>query len=239
MIRIAICDDSRIERTILAQLLESLIKERSLECSITCFDSGEELLRKYEKEQFDLLFLDIIMSNLNGIDTGREIRKQDVKVEIIYCTSSMDFTLASYEVFALGYLLKPLAVEKLSALLDYFLQKQPDFTTKFLSIRSRYTDYIIYYKDLLYAESSDKVVSFHTVNQGVIQAYEKLMNIEEQLKDNRFLRCHQSYIVNLEHVIRAEATDFLMMNGELVPIRKRERKQIIEYYKNYAQERKM
>ena len=92
---------------------------------------------------------------------------------------------------------------------------------------------MIHYKDILYVESSDKRVLFHTVNQGIIPLYEKLSEIQEQLKDARFLRCHQSYLVNMEHIVKATATDFVLMNNELVPIRKRERKQLLDTYKEY------
>lgn len=236
MIHIAICDDSIVDRKILERILVAIFKVHNLEIVVDQFDCGEEFLEQHEPGKYALLFLDILMGDLNGIETGKMIRRVDTELEIIYCSSSMDFTLASYEVFAFGYLLKPFSVTKISALVDYFLQKKPVYQTRFIKIRSNYKEYVIHYKDILYVESEDKRVLFHTINQGMIPIYEKLSSMQNQLKDSRFLRCHQSYLVNMDHIVKATATDFVLMDNELVPIRKRERKQLLDIYKKYQSE---
>lgn len=233
MIHIAICDDSIVDRKILERILIAMFKVHNLEILAEHFSSGEEFLARHQPGKYAILFLDIIMGDLNGIETGKRIRKIDTELEIIYCSSSMDFTLASYEVFAFGYLVKPFDATKISALIDYFLQKKPVYQTRYIKVRSNYKEYMIHYKDILYVESEDKRVLFHTTNQGIIPIYEKLSEIQEQLKDVRFLRCHQSYLVNMDHIVEAAATDFVLMNNELVPIRKRERKQLLDTYKEY------
>ncbi len=233
MIHIAICDDSIVDRKILERILIAMFKVHNLEILVDQFSSGEEFLAQHQPGKYAILFLDIIMGDLNGIETGKRIRKIDTELEIIYCSSSMDFTLASYEVFAFGYLVKPFDATKISALIDYFLQKKPAYQTRYIKVRSNYKEYVIHYKDILYVESEDKRVLFHTTNQGIIPIYEKLSEIQEQLKDVRFLRCHQSYLVNMDHIVKATATDFVLMNNELVPIRKRERKQLLDAYKEY------
>lgn len=84
----------------------------NLEITVDHFSSGEEFLTQHQPGKYAILFLDIMMGELNGIETGKRIRKIDTELEIIYCSSSMDFTLASYEVFAFGYLVKPFVPQR-------------------------------------------------------------------------------------------------------------------------------
>lgn len=233
MIRIAICEDSKTDQKILHNLLKHVTRERKVESFITTFACGEELLTNYRSDQFDLVFMDIFMNGLNGMDVGREIRKKDVDVEIVFCTSSTDFALESYEIFPLGYLLKPYDIDRISNIMDFYLQKRPYVPRKCLVLSIRDRDYRLNYKDIIYVESVDKVVIFHTVNDGDVRLYEKLGNIQDHINDGRFLRCNQSYLINMDYIIKRDNFDFVMTDGSLIPIRKRQRKQLVDIYKNY------
>ena len=109
----------------------------------------------------ELLFLDIYMKELNGMETARRIRELECKVPIVFLTSSRDFAVESYEVHASGYLLKPFEEEKLKDLLNRIL---------------------------------------HLSDGTVIVTAGKLVEMEERIHDKRFLRCHQSYLVNMDYI---------------------------------------
>lgn len=235
MINIAICDDGEIEQKILENMLQGLFQKRNLMCSIEKFCSGEELLEKYENGRFDLIVLDIYMKQLNGIETGREIRKYDRDVDIIYCTSSADFALESYDVFAIGYLLKPFNSKKLDFLVGYFLERKPSLKKNHITVLSKYQEKILQFDQIRYVESSDKIVVYHMESMEDVTVYEKLGEVEEKLEDPRFMRCHQSYIVNLDYVQDVDQNDFVLPDAERVPIRKREKKKILDQYKEYME----
>ncbi|MGN0483370.1 MAG: LytR/AlgR family response regulator transcription factor [Lachnospiraceae bacterium] len=232
MLRLAVCDDSVIEQAILKRLLEKLLAERKQECAVRTFSSGEDLMEAFENETFkpDIIFLDIYMGKANGIEVGKKIRKLNTQVEIVYSTTSMDFLMESYEVFALGYLVKPYQPEKIGKLLDYYIEKYFSFDSKVLNISFKGKTDLINYKDIVYIESSNRVVLIHTLSKGDIRIYKKLDEIEEELNSIDFLRCHQSYIVNVHQVDYVDETDFVMKNKSIVPIRKRERKNILGQY---------
>ena len=116
MIKVAICEDSKLDLQMLQKIVEFLMKDRGLDFQIETFLSGEELLAGYKNHPSDLIFLDIMMDEIDGIKTGKEIRSLDSKVEIVYCTSSSDFALAAYEVHAMGYLLKPYEPSRIAGL---------------------------------------------------------------------------------------------------------------------------
>ncbi|MEG0805283.1 MAG: LytTR family DNA-binding domain-containing protein [Lachnospiraceae bacterium] len=233
MIRIATCDDSMIDQNILKKMVNEIIKDRDLGCEITTYTNGEQLLESYHPGQFDLIFMDIYMKDINGIETARRIREIDVEVEVVFCTSSSEFLLAGYDLFALGYLLKPFKRGKLVAIIDYYLQRNPEHIKKCIAINARKKTHTIQYRDIIFIESNDKIVTFHTSSHGDISLPGQLSKVQEELNDKRFLRCNQSYIVNMDMIVKREDAEVIMMNGQRIPLRMRGRKLLVDTIKEY------
>lgn len=233
MIKVAMCEDSKTDREILQKIIEYLMKERGLTFQIDVYESGDSLIKGYSNHPCDLIFLDIIMEGTDGIETGRRIREIDQKVEIVYCTSSEDFAIVAYEIHALGYLLKPYEPGKIGAVLDYYVQKHPQKNQNFIEVKSHRKSVIIPYKDIIYMESDNKVVYIHTTTQGDVKVYNRLDVLEEEIQDERFLRCHQSYFVNMQYVAGLVDSDFIMITDSMIPIRKSGRKLIVKQYEDY------
>lgn len=233
MINIAICEDNKIDRQLLNGIVNSLVSERGMEYEIHLFGNGEALLEQMKDRKYQLIFLDILMEEMDGIEIGKKIRESDLDTEIIYCTSSREFLLASYEVFALGYVLKPYDIMQIGRLLDYFCYKHKIVPTKCLSVISHFVNRKIYFNEIVYVESMNKVVIFHTTTSGEIKVYDKLGNIEKQLLDDKFLRCHQSYIINIDFVARMDENEFITITNNIIPIRRRDRKNIRDRYHQY------
>lgn len=233
MIEVAICEDSKMDREILYGIISLLMSDRGLDFCVDTYESGESLVAGYGNHPYDLIFLDIMMGEINGVEAGRRIRELDQMVEIVYCTSSKDFAIAAYEIHALGYLLKPYESAKIGALLDYYVQRHPQENQNFIEVKSKRKSVIIPYKDIIYMESDNKVVYIHTTKQGDVKVYGKLDSFEEQIKDERYLRCHQSYLVNLSYVAGLVDSDFIMLNDDMIPIRKTGRKILIKKYEEF------
>lgn len=230
MLKLAVCDDSKIEQAILQRLLEKILAERKQKCTVQTFSSGEELMDSLDELKPDIIFLDIYMGGADGIEIGKRIRRKNKQVEIVYSTTSLDFLMESYEVFALGYLVKPYQPDKIRKLIDYYIEKYFSFDSKVLNISFKGKTDLVNYKDIVYLESSNRVVLIHTLSKGDIRIYKKLDDLEKELNSLDFLRCHQSYIVNVHQVDYVDETDFVMKNKSMVPIRKRERKNILGQY---------
>lgn len=235
MVSIGICDDSEVELLMLQNFIVNHFDEKKLEYQLFTFSSGEELLEFYNNSKLDLLFLDIYMKNINGIETGKLIRNIDVHVEIIFCTASTDYALESYNILAFGYLVKPFDPVKLRILLDKFIDAQPHTEHKHLIVKSNYNDRVIDFDSIIHIESDDKVLLIYTTDHEVIKTYGKLNEVEEQLNSSEFLRCHQSYIINMGHIKSVNENDFITTDDQMIPIRKREIRKIknanIEYKK--------
>lgn len=229
--KIAICDDVEVERFVLKRQLMVYFQKNGGEAQIQEYESGESLLADVEDGYLwpDLIFLDIYMGALNGMDTARKLRKLGVKAPIVFLTASPDFALESYEVEASGYLLKPAEEEQTTALLHRLLKPG---LRKRISVKCRRQYRYPFVDEILYLESDRHTVTLHMLDGSEIETTEKLGDLEKQIDDPRFCRCHQSYLVNMEHITDVQE-DFILRNGAQVPIRVRGRKDVLDRYNDY------
>lgn len=226
MFRIAICDDVVLERELLYLLLQKCADRQM----ISQFGSGEELLASHE--HFDLVFLDIFMGGITGMETARCLLEKSPKTRIVFLTSSPNFALESYDVHAFDYILKPLQPERLAAVWERFAgEHQP--TERYLIINDLAETKKLPYDSIEFIESCQHYVTIHLTEEPSLRVYGKLDDFEQQLDDPRFLRCHKSFLINLS-LTAAMGEDFLMQSGTHVAYRKREKKQLREAFFNYA-----
>lgn len=233
MVKAAICEDSELDRDILKKIISFLLAGKGLAYDIVSYGNGRELVLGYKNHPYDIIFLDILMDDIDGIETGKLIREMDESVEIVYCTSSKEFAIDAYDVHAMGYLLKPYETLRIQAVVDYYLHKHPQNNHNFIEVKSKRKPLIIPYKDIIHMESDNKVVYIYTTTHGAVKVYNKLDSFESELSDSRFLRCHQSYLVNMQYVTDIVDSDFIMVNDQMIPIRKSGRKLIVKKYQDY------
>ena len=228
MRKIAICDDSKLDRQLLKVVIQTYFENNEEEFKIFEYELGDNLLDDIEVE---LLFLDIIM---NGMKIARKLRDIQFKAPIIFLTAHADYAVESYEVYAAGYLLKPYDTNKLTLLLDEVLQRS---VQKRIAVKVKKQHRYLEINDIMYVESDKHVLNIHLKDSRVIQTTEKLSELKKTINSKRFIRCHQSYLVNMDYIKDAK-TDFILSNDIRIPIRVRGRKEIIErYHKYYSSER--
>ena len=228
MRKIAICDDSKLDRQLLKVAIQTYFENNEEEFKIFEYELGDNLLDDIEVE---LLFLDIIM---NGMKIARKLRDIQFKAPIIFLTAHADYAVESYEVYAAGYLLKPYDTNKLTLLLDEVLQRS---VQKRIAVKVKKQHRYLEINDIMYVESDKHVLNIHLKDSRVIQTTEKLSELKKTINSKRFIRCHQSYLVNMDYIKDAK-TDFILSNDIRIPIRVRGRKEIIErYHKYYSSER--
>lgn len=238
MLHIALCDDRQDDREIVSRFLRSYFSAHPYEYALTEYTWGEALADDYEDglATFDLIFLDIFMEGIWGMETARRVRRFAPNVPIVFLTTTPEYALESYDVRAYGYLMKPLAREKAEALLDRFLRDEYSRGQKTLLVSERGRDHRIPYREIEYMESRRNLMLVHTVDGGAYRTYVKLADAETTLSSFGFLRCHQSYLVNLEWV-KTAGDEFIMASGARVPIRQRGGKAIRDACFQYLLER--
>lgn len=211
MRKIAICDDSKLDRQLLKVVIQTYFENNEEEFKIFEYELGDNLLDDIEVE---LLFLDIIM---NGMKIARKLRDIQFKAPIIFLTAHADYAVESYEVYVAGYLLKPYDTNKLTLLLDEVLQRS---VQKRIAVKVKKQHRYLEINDIMYVESDKHVLNIHLKDSRVIQTTEKLSELEKTINSKRFIRCHQSYLVNMDYIKDAK-TDFILSNDIRIPIRAR------------------
>ena len=231
MKRIVLCDDVQVERQIIKDALERFFLERSENIIIQEYDCGETFLADVEEgfTEFDMLFLDIRMEKVDGMETARRLRKRGIDGPVVFLTNSPDYAVDSYEVHAAGYLLKPLKEEKLKSLLERLLK--PDVRRR-IAVRTKGRMRYFYIDEILWVESDKHTVTLHFTDGNCVAVNDRLTVIEEQIGDRRFLRCHQSYLVNMDYVADVQE-DFILTDRTRIPLRVRNRKELLDAYYSY------
>lgn len=218
MLKIALCDDDINYLKSTAKLLETWSRESDFPMELDCFDNGDDLLSKHEAGPYDIIFLDIVMPLLSGMDTAKELRNLDKSVKIIFLTSSPEFALNAYSVRALDYILKPVPYEKLKEVLKEcmdLLHKEPAHVT--LKTAGGYQK--IYLHDIEYLEAQNKRVLFYLVDGDSLEVLQSLHSFEKELPDSTgFFKCHRSYLVNLKNVRHFTNIELTTKSGRQIPI---------------------
>jgi DNA-binding LytR/AlgR family response regulator len=219
MINIAICDDNIEELKIISNFVSKNIESLNISFKITFFNEGQDLIEHMNsfKENFDIIFLDIYMKASHGVDIARKIREFDKESKIIFITSSKDHAIDSYEVRASYYILKPINEEKFSVAIKMAIEGL-DKENKQIVIINQKGSYRILYKDILYAESKARLVNIYLKSGEVITFYSKLEDFFQKLGDERFLKSHKSFIVNMDYILKIEDNRIFMINNINIPI---------------------
>lgn len=234
--RIAICDDNELDREIITSLLDQYFENRSIACQIDSYETGINLLHEVQDGYcYDVIFLDIYMGTKLGIEVARELRELAYTGAIVFLTASSEFAVDSYEVDADGYLLKPHSYEKFCKVMDKLTASQ---NVETYQVTFRNNVIRIPYHEILYFESDNTKCLLHHKNGKNYFVYKKLSEIEEELaRDPRWLRCHQSYLVNMAYIQHADSK-FTLFNGEFVMIRQRTLKEIRAKYLSYVEQKR-
>lgn len=231
MITIALCDDSEIMVENLKLFLEEYERESGKEFHIFTFYNGEELLQNFSGK-YDIIFLDIKMPGINGVQVAERIREKDRKVIIIFLASLIQYALDGYKVNAANYILKPINKKRLKLEIDRCLQELEQHVDPFIIFHNDNGSYKILLKTVSYIETYNRNLLIHT-DKGNIICYWKMKEMEEKIKEYGFSRNHSSYIVNLFYVENIEKMDVKLSTGERLPISKTKKKEFMERLAEY------
>ena len=231
MITVAVCDDSKTMVEAMKASLEEYANERNKDLRIFTFYSGEELVEKYSCN-YDILFLDIKMPGINGIQTAEKIRRKDKKVIIIFLTSLIQHALEGYKVNAANYIIKPIKKKRLMMEMDHWIGELEQREEPFITVHNDNGNYKILLKSISYIETYNRNLMIHT-SEGDILCYWKLKEMESKIKQYGFSRCHSSYLVNLFYVENIEKMDIKLSSGKIIPIGKSKKKEFMQQLAGY------
>lgn len=231
MLHIAICDDEKYFVQYLTDLLNQYSKETGRNIKITPYYDGMELIEKYDPT-IDLIFLDIQMKMVDGLHAAERIRQMDETVGIIFLTTLTQYGLEGYKYHATNYIIKPMKYARLKSEMDKFVERSQKEDTPSLVITNDTGKYKVPLKSIRYVETYNRNLMFHTEQENII-CYKSMKEVERELCDKDFVRCHTSYIVNLFYVKGIKKLDIELITGEVIPISQPKRKEFMERLTDY------
>lgn len=226
---VAICDDEQV----ICEQIENLIKKEKPNCQIILFSSGEDLLNT--TYHFDIIFLDIQMEGINGMETARRLRNQKEEVILIFISGFKEYVFEAFDVSAFHYLLKPIEEIKFMEIFAKAvaeLEKKKNSEEAFL-IKSKGRTILVDKKTILYIESQNRMINIHTTKETV-RIYSDMKMLEQEL-GNGFYRCHRGYIVNLGYIAEYGRETISLTNGEVLYLSRRKYREFVKRYMDYLQ----
>ncbi len=225
---IAVVDDEKVIR----EQIGSLIKKQMPDCYLESYTTGEELLAAGKR--FDIVFLDIQMDGMDGIEVARTLRARQDEIVLIFVTGNREYVFDALDLYAFHYLLKPVDEGKFMEVLVRAageVAKKKEKKGLFIKKRNLTLDQT----DILYIESRAKKVEIHTArSKDIIEIYATMEELEDQLEED-FYRCHRAYLVNMAHIREYDSDSITITNGDKICLTKKKYGDFVKTYMWYLQ----
>lgn len=225
---IAICDDEKIIR----EQIKNLIEKQKPDCCLFTFASGEELIAC--DQNFDIIFLDIQMKGINGIEAAKKLRRQKEEGILIFITGIKEYVFEAFDVAAFHYLLKPVEEKKFTQVFCRAvkeIEKRREYGKEQLFIKIGSRSITLEQSSVLYIESRGKKAEIHTTRE-IIEIYASMKGLEGQLGSS-FYRCHRGYLVNMAYITEYGTDSISLNNGETIYLSKDKYNEFVKVYMKY------
>lgn len=219
MLEIAVCEDDKYSRIQIVRLLEKCAEIQEIEISVREFENGEKLLREIRAGLgIHLIYMDIEMDGINGLNTAKMIRERDHTVQIIFVTNYETYALEGYKSRPFDYLVKPVDEREFRGTFQEVIEEIRRNEMYFVYESAR-IQIKLPMKEILYFQSSNKRIEVHMTG-GSEQFTAKLDEIEKRLERSEaaFLRIHKSYLVDFLHIVKICGDQVRLTDGTVLRI---------------------
>ena len=211
----------------------NFFRKKNREISLRMFSGGEELLSY--NGQIDILFLDIQMKDMDGMETARKLRADKFRGFLVFITVLKEMVFQSFEVQAYDYLVKPVDDKQFEKTMERLYASMQNASEDSLLVQKGYEGRIIREDEIVFCEIIDRKIYLNLASGEVVDYYERIENLETKL-NNRFYRCHRSYLINLKHLKGYKKGTACMDNGKEIPVSRLRSREfsgvVLQYMKN-------
>ena len=228
--RIAICDDDRQDIEHINEMVHKILQDENIESDIFCYNSGSEIIEAMQNGiSFDLILLDVVMPNKDGMELASYLRDNLYENDIVFISVNREMALRGYEVAARRYLAKPINLECLrEAILFCYGSKQK--SEILIPVNGGVRK--VRYDEIKYIETQGRGCKI-SLETGEIFTSLLISKLQSICSNNNFERCHQGFIVNFRFVRELTGSEFVLAGGECIPISKHRLKQVRKEFISY------
>lgn len=235
MLKFAICDDEPyMAQEIANQLSRYMNGKQITSYCVSSFQNGCFLLES--GCDFDVIFLDIQMEHLNGMETAKMLRQRKNHSLLIFVTVLKECVFDAFEVEAFDYLLKPLDSGHFKRTMDRIIKSLQQRETKNIVVQRGTSCDVILLAEIVYFEVQGRKIYIHQSKGKITDYYDKLDDLEQRI-DGRFFRCHRSYLVNIEYVRGCNAGQVILSQGDKIPVSRLRERDLTQALLRYMKER--
>ena len=193
------------------------------------YSDGLDFIRSTENH--DIVFLDIQMKTLDGLETARFLRKIGKESILIFVTNMAQFAIKGYEVDALDFIIKPATKESIAYVLDKAMKRLSESSSNTFSLKTPDGTVLVSENEISYVEVFDHNLVYHTT-KGEYTVRGRLSDVQEKLNPERFVVCNRSFLVNLRYVSNI-TSDYLMIGDTRISISKSHRKELMQRFSSF------
>lgn len=230
-LKIAICDDDEVVCSQIESIILQYEKEAVLDVTIHIFYDGNSLMDTFQNDDsFDLIYLDIEMDGINGVDVGVAIREKlrDHKIQIVYVSGTGQYDRQLFDVQPLLFIPKPIEESKLVKSINLTLEKLA-LTPKLYHYKKRKEYYSVWMEDIIYFENFGRNVKIMTID-GLDIFVGNIKDVAKKILSYGFIQISQSIIVNYDYVSKYSREEIILINKEKITIPKSKRNGVKEQF---------
>lgn len=235
MIRIGICDD---DGRILESLKRTVEQQYEDHAIVTGWKSPQDMLEQFEDTSYcslDIVLIDIVLQEQNGIELAQEIQKRSRRTKIIFITGYIEFAPDIFRVEPIYLLKKPISIEKLKEAIDRAIEKLQEEEQQEVVLQNKGTVLRININYVSYVENQRRKQLIYK-NDNTISVYMKMDELEAKL-GKTFVRCHHSYLVNMEYIKNFTSQTIELIDGTIIPVSRPKSKQAKKQFLLYLGEK--
>ncbi len=229
-LKIAVCDDDPADSDHLLGILREYIDKKDCLVKIDLFETGEAFLES-DTASYGLVFLDIFMPGIGGIAAAEELFKDNKTTKIIFCSSSTEFGVQSYDVNAMRYLVKPASKARVFEALDLFFDVYTTLRT--ITVKVDRIDETIYVNDIIWIENDRHHCIIHTV-KGDVVTRATFVSLKEKLPDGEFICPIRYAMVAFKAIDGIPGADIKLVDSTVIPVSKDQREKVKKAYMDYC-----
>jgi DNA-binding LytR/AlgR family response regulator len=230
MYKIAIIEDNKEELSNLLKQIEKYQEEKNVIFDVKTFENAYYFIHDY-KNDFHIVFMDIDLPGVNGMDTAKKLRELDHNVSLVFVTNLAQYAIKGYEVDALDFIIKPATMESITYVLDKAMKRLSASSSATFSLKTARGTISLSENEISYVEVFDHNLVYHTT-KGEFTVRGKLSDLTDKLDPERFVMCNRSFIVNLRYVSNVTA-DYLSVGDTRITISKSHRKELMQRFSSF------